>query len=122
MKLHQLQGHIQSIYLVEYPDKLMLLDGGCRADVGMLCAFICKQLKRQLTDLKLIVVTHMHPDHAGGAQRLRSLCSCKIIASSRSKHWYGSWDGWLMYLSDLALTRWVAKRQGKKHMALHYQP
>lgn len=29
MKVHQLQGHIQSIYLVEYPEKLLLLDDWC---------------------------------------------------------------------------------------------
>ncbi|MGI3027367.1 MBL fold metallo-hydrolase, partial [Vibrio cholerae] len=27
MKLHTLKGYIQNIYLAEYPDKLLLLDG-----------------------------------------------------------------------------------------------
>ncbi len=66
MHIHTLEGYIQNIYLVEYPDKLMLLDGCCRADVDTVFDYITEQLKRPITDLKLIVVTHMHPDHIGG--------------------------------------------------------
>jgi len=67
MKLHQIQGYIQSIYLAEYPHKLLLLDGACRADVETISYFITGSLKRPLSHLKLVVSTHMHPDHAGAA-------------------------------------------------------
>ena len=55
------------MYLAEYADKLMLLDGASRADIPHLKDFIEYQLKRPFTDLKLVVVTHMHPDHVLGA-------------------------------------------------------
>ncbi|MBR9875872.1 MAG: hypothetical protein GYB23_16535 [Vibrionaceae bacterium] len=50
------------MYLAEYADKLMLLDGASRADIPHLKDFIEYQLKRPFTDLKLVVVTHMHPN------------------------------------------------------------
>ncbi|MCY9879242.1 Zn-dependent hydrolase, partial [Vibrio natriegens] len=58
MQLHRIQGYIQTMYLAEYADKLMLLDGASRADIPHLKDFIEYQLKRPFTDLKLVVVTH----------------------------------------------------------------
>ncbi|MGR5470684.1 MBL fold metallo-hydrolase, partial [Vibrio astriarenae] len=57
------------MYLAEYPDKLMLLDGASRADILHLKDFIEHQLNRRFSDLKLVIVTHMHPDHAGAAHK-----------------------------------------------------
>jgi hypothetical protein len=59
MKLHHIDGHIQTILLAEYPDKLLLLDGCCRSDVAMLKLFITQNLQRPFSDLALIVVTHI---------------------------------------------------------------
>ena len=122
MKVHHLQGYIQSIYLVEYADKLLLLDGGSRADAAIICSFIKNDLNRDLSDLKLVVVTHMHPDHAGAAHKLRTLTGCQIVSSKHQHHWYSGWDGWLMYLTDLCLARWVASRHKKKREWLYYSP
>ena len=113
MHIHTLEGYIQNIYLVEYPDKLMLLDGCCRADVDTVFDYITEQLKRPVTDLKLIVVTHMHPDHAGGAHALRKLSGGKIATSNAPGQWYRGIDGFLMHLTDIALAWWVAGRLNK---------
>ena len=113
MKLHVINGYIQSIYLAEYSDKLLLLDGCCRADVDLVVEFIEQNLKRKARDLSLVVVTHMHPDHAGGAHKLRTLTGCKIACANVAGQWYTGLDGHLMHWTDMALTRWVAKRQGK---------
>lgn len=117
-KLHQLQGYIQIIYLAEYDKELLLLDGCSRADIKLILTFITKQLDRPIFDLKLVVVTHMHPDHAGAAERLRALTKCRIAMSNTDGHWYNGIDGILMHLSDIMLTKWVAKRTGKtiKHI------
>lgn len=120
MKLHKIDGYIQNIYLVEYEEKLLLLDGLCRADVKMICQFITETLARPLTDLKLVVVTHMHPDHAGGATKLRKLTGCKIAMSNVKGYWYSGLDGILMRWTDLALAHWVAKRMGKPKRRLWY--
>lgn len=120
MQLHRIQGYIQTMYLAEYPDKLMLLDGGSRADIPHLKDFIEHQLNRPFTDLKLVVVTHMHPDHAGAANKLKALTGCHLLAAKRDKDWYAGWDGWLMHLTDLMLARWMANRMRKPKSNLWY--
>jgi glyoxylase-like metal-dependent hydrolase (beta-lactamase superfamily II) len=120
MHIHHLHGYIQSIYLIEYPEKLMLLDGCCRADVDMLKDFIENTLQRPLSDLKIVLVTHMHPDHAGAAATLRQLTQCKIVSADKSTHWYRGFQGRVMHLADLILTAWVAGRLGKPRKNLWY--
>ncbi|TKB44270.1 MBL fold metallo-hydrolase [Thalassotalea mangrovi] len=120
MKLHTLQGYIQNIFLAEYHHGLLLLDGCSRADVGMVKMFIEQELKRPASDLKLVIVTHMHPDHAGGAHKFRKVFGCQIAAANVEGHWYRGLDGVLMHWTDLALTQWVAKRRNRKPQAVHY--
>ncbi|KZM38735.1 Zn-dependent hydrolase [Marinomonas sp. SBI22] len=120
MKLHHLQGYIQSVYLAEYSDKLLLLDGCSRADIPMLKRFICNGLARPLTDLKLVVVTHMHPDHAGAVHKLKSLTGCKVAASGVSGQWYAGINGKLMHLTDILLAKWVAHRLKKPNRSIRY--
>ncbi len=120
MKIHHIDGYIQTIYLVEYANSLLLLDGCCRADVSTLHSFITDTLKRPFSDLSLVVVTHMHPDHAGAAHKLRELTGCKIAAANVNGDWYQGIDGFLMHLTDIALTRWVAKRKGKPSKNIWY--
>ncbi|MBA6390548.1 MBL fold metallo-hydrolase [Colwellia sp. BRX10-3] len=120
MKLHYLNGYIQNIYLAEYADKLLLLDGCCRADIAMIENFIVKELKRSMSDLALIVVTHMHPDHAGAANILRKKYGCKVAAANVPGQWYSGIDGKLMHLTDMLLTLWVAGRQKKAKKYIYY--
>jgi glyoxylase-like metal-dependent hydrolase (beta-lactamase superfamily II) len=120
LKLHSIDGYIQRILIAEYQDKLMLLDGCCRADVSVIENFICNTLKRPMTDLRLIVVTHMHPDHAGAANTLRKKYGCKIAAANVSGQWYSGIDGKLMHLTDMLLTLWVAGRQKKPKKYIYY--
>jgi glyoxylase-like metal-dependent hydrolase (beta-lactamase superfamily II) len=122
LKLHQLKGYIQSIYLVEYPQGLLLLDGCCRADIDVLKRFITVELKRPFSDLKLVVVTHMHPDHAGAAHKLRDLLGCKIASAKTTRQWYRGLSGRLLHVTDLLLAGWVASRLGKPKKNLWYSP
>lgn len=120
MHIHTIEGYIQTIYLAEYPDKLLLLDGASRADITYLCQFIEQQLARPLSDLKVVVVTHMHPDHAGAAHRLRAITGCQIVSADKKTHWYQGWSGGAMFLSDLLLALWVAGRMKKARVNLWY--
>lgn len=115
-----LDGYIQSIYLAIYPDKLLLLDGCCRPDVPMVLEYIKSTLKRPVSDLKVVVVSHMHPDHAGGASRLRQATGCRIVSAQRSKQWYAGVGGQLMHLVDTGLAYYVAKRQNRRFKNLWY--
>ena len=70
-KIVAIEGYIQTTYLAVYPDKLLLLDTGCHCDVDSILDYITNTLQRPISQLKTAVVTHMHPDHAGGAELLK---------------------------------------------------
>jgi len=120
IKLHQFEGYIQTILLAEYANKLLLLDGCSRADVSLIKHFINDTLQRPLSDLQLIVVTHMHPDHAGAANKLRKITGCKIASANVKGQWYSGVDGKLMHIADLLLTRWVANKKKQSQHWLWY--
>ena len=123
MSLYQvvrLEGYIQSIYLVVYPDKLLLLDGCCRPDVPMTLNYIQNTLQRPISDLKVVMVTHMHPDHAGGAHKLKKATGCLIVSANKPTQWYQGVGGQIMHLVDTGLAHYVAKRQGRPFKRLWY--
>ncbi|MCU7554779.1 MBL fold metallo-hydrolase [Alteromonas sp. ASW11-19] len=122
MKIHTLQGYIQFIFLVEDGDKLLLLDGCSRADVDAVCEYIQITLGRPLSDLALIVVTHMHPDHAGGAHALRARTGAPIAAHPKARKWYSGVAGRSAHAIDVALTWWVASRLRKPKKHIWYSP
>lgn len=119
-KIVRLEGHIQSTYLAVYPDKILLLDGGCRPDVSMVLTYIKETLQRPITDLKVVMVTHMHPDHAGGADEFRKKTGCLIVSADKKHQWYSGLGGRTMHLVDLNLAHYVAKRQGRAFKNLYY--
>ncbi|WP_349266992.1 MBL fold metallo-hydrolase [Veronia pacifica] len=109
--LHKIEGYIQTIYLAEYADSLLLLDGCSRPDVPKVLAFIEHELARKKEDLKLVVVTHMHPDHVGGVQHFRKLTGCQVASADISGQWYQGLAGGVMHLTDIGLAHFVASRQ-----------
>jgi len=122
MQLKQIQGYIQSIYLAVYDDKILLLDGCCKADVELIYDYITNELNRPIEHLSAIIVTHMHPDHAGAANTLKQRYGCKIYSGNARGEWYNGIDGFLMYLTDVLLGQWVAKRLRKPRKSLWFWP
>ena len=122
MQLHTLKGYIQNIYLVQDDAGLLLLDGCSRADIATVCDYIQQQLGLPLTALKLIMVTHMHPDHAGGAHKLRRLTGAAIACHPKARRWYAGVLGRTAHLIDVSLTWWVANRLGKPKRHIWYNP
>lgn len=122
MQLHILQGYIQHIYLVQHDNSLLLLDGCSRADIATVSDYIQQQLGLPLEALKLIIVTHMHPDHAGGAHKLRRLTGARIASHPKARRWYSGLLGRTAHLIDVSLTWWVATRLGKPKRHIWYNP
>jgi glyoxylase-like metal-dependent hydrolase (beta-lactamase superfamily II) len=120
LKLHVIKGYVESIYLVEYNEGLMLLDGACRPDVSVICDFIQVTLNRNLQDLKVVVVTHVHPDHAGAAHKLRDKTGCLIVTGENEGNWYKGLWGFVMYLTDMCLVQYLALRVTKKIKNVYY--
>jgi len=122
MKLHCFPGYIQNIHLVEYEHGCMLLDGCSKVDFSILKHYFKTTLKRPLSDLKVVVVTHMHPDHAGCAHLLRAKTGAQIVSGEYSSQWYSGISGRIAHLIDIALALWVAGRLGKKRRNIWYSP
>lgn len=120
MHVHQLRGYIQNIFLIEYPHGCLLLDGACKADFDVIDNYFKDELKRPLTDLKVVMVTHMHPDHAGCAHYLRKKSGCKIISGVFTQQWYAGVSGKLSHLIDILLAHWVAGKIGRKRRLIWY--
>ncbi len=117
-----IEGYIQTTYIAIYSDKLLLLDSGCRCDVDQILTYITDVLQRPVTQLKVVMVTHMHPDHAGGAELLKQKTGCQIVAAKSAKPWYKGILGRVEHLNDLGLTYYVASRQGKVITNVWYNP
>lgn len=117
-----IEGYIQTTYMAVYPDKLLLLDSGCRCDVDKILAYITDTLERPIEQLKIVIVTHMHPDHAGGAALLKQKTGCQIVTAMSEKPWYHGILGRAAHLNDLGLTYYVANRQGKSVTNVWYDP
>ncbi len=118
--VHEIDGYIASIFLVESREGLLLLDGGCRGDAVRIEEFIQNKLHRPMKDLRLMLVSHMHPDHAGGAPVLRRRYKIPIAAHYRIDDWYRGWRGWLQNRVDRFLAQFSARRNGKKRERVSY--
>ena len=89
---------------------MFLLDSGCRSDVKKVIKYIYS-IGRKIDDLKLVVVTHAHPDHSGGAMTYRSRYNIAIATPEDINKWYSGLSGMITYFVDLILTYLVAQRK-----------
>ncbi|MET1218815.1 MAG: MBL fold metallo-hydrolase [Glaciecola sp.] len=122
MNIHLIQGYIQNTFLVEYEHGCLLLDGASRQDYHLIKQFFAETLRRPFTDLKVVIVTHMHPDHAGCAHKLRQATGCKIVSGQFERQWYAGFGGRLQHIIDLSLGYWVAGRLGRGRQFIYYPP
>lgn len=65
----------------------VLVDAGLPASARKIGAAL-KAIGRNFSDIKLIVVTHAHVDHAGGAAKLRMLSGAPILAHAGDLDYY----------------------------------
>jgi len=118
--IHKIQGYISYIYLAEYSEKILLLDSGCANDARVIANFCKNILKRPITDIKLLAVTHAHPDHAGGAARLRTKYNIPVAAHRDIDLWYANLTGFIQHKIDCFLAQFVRFRIHKKFKPVLY--
>jgi glyoxylase-like metal-dependent hydrolase (beta-lactamase superfamily II) len=121
--IHTYKGYVQNNFLIEYKDKILLLDGACRPDADRIADFIRNSLGRNINDLKLTAVTHCHPDHEGGAVILRNKYHVPAAAPYDIDLWYSGFGGRLQHLSDTVQSQFMAKqmKQNPKSESLFYK-
>lgn len=118
--IHEIKGYLASIFVAEYNDKILILDGGSRLDAIRIKRFIENSLKRNFNDVALIICTHPHPDHAGGAPLLRKKFKTKIAAHTNFDMWYRGVRGWVQHKIDSILAHYSAKKNRGKNERVWY--
>src|SRR5437763_9980518 len=68
-------------YLI-HEEHLVVIDPGSELNVRLLSHYLQRFLQRVATDIDLIVLTHLHPDHTAGVEGLRQLCHAPVAASA----------------------------------------
>jgi glyoxylase-like metal-dependent hydrolase (beta-lactamase superfamily II) len=68
-------------YVIETPEGLVLVDSGLDADAGLLKSEMAK-LGLDWKRVRVILLTHIHGDHTGGAEALRSATGAKVYAGA----------------------------------------
>ena len=69
-----------SAVLVTSPDGHVLIDGALPQSAPLIARHV-KQLGFKMSDVKVILNSHVHYDHAGGIAELQKLSGAKVIAS-----------------------------------------
>ncbi|MCP4136384.1 MAG: MBL fold metallo-hydrolase [bacterium] len=113
-KIHRVDGYINTIHILEYDSGLLCIDPGVSSDAALVESY-CRSIPgRSPRDIRLTVVSHMHPDHSGGAVALRKKFGIPIAAHSLVDRWYAGFSGYFQYALDCFMTVNVALRQRKK--------
>ena len=76
--LHRVPLHKVNAYLVKGAGGTILVDAGPKGSEGSILDLM-DQLGLKREDLKLLILTHAHYDHAGSAGIIRNLTGCKIL-------------------------------------------
>ncbi|PIE74739.1 MAG: hypothetical protein CSA18_03490 [Deltaproteobacteria bacterium] len=119
-KLHLVEGYVQKIPIIEYPCKIMIMDSGCRPDYRVVLEYVKKVMKRKLKDIKLVIASHVHPDHAGGISFLAKNLNAHTAAPAGINLWYKGLRGFLQHKMDLCLTHYVAYASNKPFKRLYF--
>jgi len=69
-----------------FSDKITLIDTGVKGSEKLIFDYI-RQNKRDFSEIESVILSHSHPDHIGGAAKIRELTGCRILAHRAEKEW-----------------------------------
>lgn len=82
-------------YLVVNAEEIILIDTGLLGNSSKIADYVAKTLKRNLKDIKTIVITHYHFDHVGSLSKIKEITGgpkwqstppMPITSGGREKH------------------------------------
>jgi len=74
-------------YVVHEPDGVFLVDAGMEPDGSDLLAGL-RHLGRDVREVRALLLTHWHNDHAAGADALRQLSGARVYVHEREQPWF----------------------------------
>lgn len=73
--------------------RLIVVDPVSVLHTRLALEYLQRYLRRSPTDIDLIVLTHLHPDHTGGVEELRQVCHAPVSASVIAWQLVQKWRG-----------------------------
>lgn len=90
MKIHRVKTRLVNSYIIEYPERLLVVDVAVKCHRQVL-GFVEQELGRPVAEIELAICTHDDPDHIGGLGALAELCGARVgipyAAASKTRKW-----------------------------------
>lgn len=86
-------------YLID-DGRLVVVDPGSVLNVRLTLDYLQRYLHRSPSDIDLIVLTHLHPDHTAGVEVLRQICRAPVAASIIARYLIQRWRGEALHLAE----------------------
>jgi glyoxylase-like metal-dependent hydrolase (beta-lactamase superfamily II) len=108
-KIHVLDGQAGPVYIIADTDAITLIDVGFPSDAKSVIKYVENTLKRNISQIKLIVITHSHFDHISGVDYLMKKVDAYIAAHTSAEKYltgkkalpvtsFSSYCGFLLFL------------------------
>jgi len=80
-----------NLFLIYGEKGIILVDSGVAGAEARIGDYLAATGRRP-EEIKLLILTHSHPDHLGGAAAIRRLSGCEIAAHPSERHWIEDTD------------------------------
>ena len=77
MGIHKIRLGFANAYLIKSGENCILIDAGHRGREKVFAHYL-RNRKIEPSQIKLIVITHVHFDHVGSLQEIKGLCKCPV--------------------------------------------
>lgn len=76
--IHGFYGRTVNYYLTVHNKDIMLVDTGLPGNSSKIAGYVENTLKRDIHDIKTIVITHSHFDHVGSLSKMKNITNAQV--------------------------------------------